>query len=71
MRADTAATRLALLADQVRRLQAALNDAGCNAGAVDGVVGGRTRQATACGVEKNNLGNNDLRGLYRSLDLDF
>ncbi len=67
----TATTRLDLSADQVKRLQTALNDAGCNAGAVDGVVGRRTRQAIACGLEKNNLGSNDLSGLYRSLDLDF
>ncbi|MGH7527288.1 MAG: peptidoglycan-binding domain-containing protein [Gemmatimonadales bacterium] len=68
----TSTTRLDdLSADQVRRLQTALNRAGCNAGAVDGVVGRRTRQAIACGLEKNNLGSNELSGLYRSLHLGF
>ena len=66
-----ATTPLELSADQVRRLQTALNDTGCSAGEADGVVGPRTRRAMACGLEKNNLGNNDLPGLYRSLDLDF
>ncbi len=66
-----ATTRRDLSADQVRRLQAALNDAGCDAGAVDGVMGRRTRQAIACGQQKNNLGSDDLSGLYRALDLDF
>lgn len=67
----TATTRSDLSADQARRLQAALNDAGCNAGAVDGVVGRQTRQAITCGLEKNNLGSDDLSGLYRALGLDF
>jgi peptidoglycan hydrolase-like protein with peptidoglycan-binding domain len=64
-------TRLDLSADQIRRLQTALNDAGCNAGTVDGVLGARTRQAITCGLEKNNLGSDDVNGLYRALDLDF
>lgn len=64
-------TRLDLSADQIRRLQAALNDAGCNAGAVDGVLGQRTRRAITCGLEKNNLGSDDVNGLYRALGLDF
>ena len=64
-------TRLDLSTDQVRRLQTALNDAGCNAGAVDGVVGPQTRQAITCGLEKNSLGSGDRNGLYRALDLDF
>lgn len=67
----SATTRLDLSADQVKRLQSALNDAGCNAGPVDGVVGRRTRQAISCGLKRNNLGSNDLSGLYRALDLDF
>lgn len=66
-----ATARLDLSADQVRRLQSALNDAGCDAGTVDGVIGRRTRQAITCGLERNNLESDDMNGLYRALDLDF
>jgi hypothetical protein len=60
-----------LSAAQVRRLQAALNILGCNAGAPDGVLGQTTRQAITCGLKKKNLGPNDYSGLYRSLSLNF
>lgn len=60
-----------LTADQVKRLQTALNNAGCNAGAADGRMGPGTRRAIACGLKKNRLSSNDYRGLYRSLNLDF
>jgi peptidoglycan hydrolase-like protein with peptidoglycan-binding domain len=60
-----------LSTDQVKRLQAALNKAGCKAGAVDGVMGSGTRRAVACGLEKNRLRSNDYRGLYQSLNLKF
>ncbi|MBA3258452.1 MAG: hypothetical protein H0T68_03165 [Gemmatimonadales bacterium] len=69
VRSDAAQPELST--DQVRRLQTALNDAGCDAGTADGVMGRRTRQAIACGLEKNSLGSDDLNGLYRALDLDF
>jgi peptidoglycan hydrolase-like protein with peptidoglycan-binding domain len=64
-------TRTDLSADQVRRLQTALNDAGCDAGPADGVMGQRTREAVACGLKKKHLGSDDLTGLYRSLGLNF
>jgi len=67
----TATARVDLSADQVKQLQTALNDAGCDAGSVDGVVGPRTRNGIACGLDKNNLSSDDLTGLYRALNLDF
>jgi peptidoglycan hydrolase-like protein with peptidoglycan-binding domain len=60
-----------LSAAQVRRLQAALNILGCNAGPPDGELGQRTQQAVSCGLRKKNLGSNDYAGLYRSLNLNF
>jgi hypothetical protein len=60
-----------LTADQVKRLQTALNNAGCSAGAADGRMGPGTRRAIACGLKKNGLRSNDYRGLYRSLNLNF
>jgi peptidoglycan hydrolase-like protein with peptidoglycan-binding domain len=64
-------TGVGLSADQVRQLQAALNDAGCDAGPVDGVVGPRTRQGITCGLDQNNLRRDDVSGLYRALGLQF
>jgi len=66
-----ATARVDLSADQVRQLQAALHDAGCDAGPVDGVVGPRTRQGITCGLEQNNLRSDDVSGLYRALGLQF
>lgn len=60
-----------LSANQVKRLQAALNRAGCNAGTPDGVEGAGTRRAIDCGLKKYKLASNDLSGLYRKLGLDF
>jgi hypothetical protein len=57
--------------DQVKRLQAALNDAGCNAGAVDGEMGSGTRRGIACGLKKYRLRSDDYRGLYQALNLKF
>lgn len=65
------ARALDLTRSQVTQLQVALNDAGCDAGSADGVIGARTRRAIACGMEKHNLERNDFSGLYRALDLDF
>jgi hypothetical protein len=57
--------------DQVMQLQSALDSIGCNAGPKDGVAGQRTRQAVACGIQKNNIPSNDVDSLYRSLHLNF
>ena len=62
---------LDLPGDRIRQLQTALNDNGCDAGPVDGVVGSRTRRAIDCGLEKHKLGRDDYAGLYRSLNLSF
>lgn len=67
----TAAPPRQLSADQVRRLQAALNKDGCDVGPPDGVMGAQTREGIACGLRKHGLRSNDLSGLYRALDLDF
>jgi peptidoglycan hydrolase-like protein with peptidoglycan-binding domain len=57
--------------DQVMQLQSALDSIGCNAGPKDGVAGQKTRQAVACGMQKNNIPSNNVDSLYRSLHLNF
>lgn len=57
--------------DQVSQLQQALQSAGCDPGAIDGVIGGRTRRAMACVRQQKGLTGNDPNELFRSLDLDF
>jgi peptidoglycan hydrolase-like protein with peptidoglycan-binding domain len=57
--------------DQVMQLQSALDSIGCNAGPKDGVAGAKTRQAVACGMQKNNIPSNNVDSLYRSLHLNF
>jgi hypothetical protein len=52
--------------ERVAQLQSALNDAGCDAGKPDGVVGPRTRRALACARQKNNVTTN--QELYQSLN---
>lgn len=64
-------TSLNLSSDQVKELQTALNGAGCSAGPVDGVVGSQTRQGIACGMQKNNITGDDMKALYKSLNLNF
>lgn len=66
-----AGAALDLTPDRVRQLQAALNDGGCDAGPVDGIVGPQTRRGIDCGLEKHELGSGDLSGLYRALNLNF
>jgi peptidoglycan hydrolase-like protein with peptidoglycan-binding domain len=70
-RAGTTFDLSGLSADQVKQLQTALNNNGCNAGPVDGVVGPRTQQGIACAMRKHNVQGQDLNALYRSLNLDF
>lgn len=60
-----------LSADQIEQLQTALNDSGCKAGPVDGIVGSQTRQGIACAMKAHNISAGDMRALYRSLNLNF
>lgn len=56
---------------QVTMLQQALRDDGCDPGAIDGIVGPRTRRAIACAYERNDLDGRNLNELFRSLDLQI
>jgi len=60
-----------LSSDQIKELQNALNNAGCKAGPVDGIVGPRTQHGIACGMEKNNITGQDPKALYQALHLNF
>jgi hypothetical protein len=57
--------------DQVTQLQTALQQANCDPGAIDGVMGQHTRSAMSCARQKNNITGNNPNDLYRSLNLNF
>ena len=60
-----------LTRDQVAQLQTALQQANCDPGAIDSVMGAHTRRAMNCARKKNNITGNNPNDLYRSLNLDF
>ena len=65
-------TKLASLSsDQVKQLQTALNNDGCNAGTADGVMGQQTRQGVQCAMQKHNISGTDTDSLYKVLNLNF
>ena len=57
--------------DQISQLQTALKQDDCNPGAIDGVMGPRTRSAMACARRSNNVNSNNPNDLFRSLNLSF
>lgn len=60
-----------LTKDQISQLQTALQQSNCDPGAIDGVLGPRTRSAMACARQKNNITGNNPNELFRSLNLNF
>ena len=60
-----------LTRDQVAQLQTALQQASCDPGAIDSVMGAHTRRAMNCARQKNNITGNNPSDLYRALNLDF
>lgn len=62
-------TTTTLSRENIAQLQTALSNAGCDAGAADGIMGRRTRRAIACARQKNNVSSD--QELYQSLNLDF
>lgn len=72
--ASTAAirTQLATLSnDQVKQLQTALNNDGCNVGTPDGQVGEQTRKGVQCSLEKHGISSTNVDSLYTVLNLNF
>lgn len=72
--ASTAAirTQLATLSnDQVKQLQTALNNDGCNVGTPDGKVGEGTRKGVQCSLEKHGISSTNVDSLYKVLNLNF
>ena len=57
--------------DQVTQLQTALQQANCSPGAIDGVMGARTRSAMNCYRRNNNMTGTNPNDVFRSLNLDF
>lgn len=62
---------MGLTSDQVQQLQTALQQADCNPGPVDGILGPRTRRAMSCARQKNNVNSSNTNDLLRSLNLGF
>jgi peptidoglycan hydrolase-like protein with peptidoglycan-binding domain len=62
---------LGLTRSQVVQLQQALNNAGCEVGTADGVVGAKTRQAMQCARQQLGVTSNDNQALFQALNLDF
>ena len=57
--------------DQVGQLQTALQQANCDPGTIDSVMGARTRRAMNCARKQNNITGNNNDDLYRALNLNF
>jgi len=57
--------------DQVTQLQTALQQANCDPGAIDGVIGSHTRSAMSCYRRNNNISGNNASDVYRALNLNF
>ncbi len=60
-----------LTRSQVGQLQSALQQANCDPGTIDSVMGAHTRSAMNCARKQNNITGNDPNALYRALNLDF
>lgn len=68
----TVRTQLASLSkDQVKQLQTALNNDGCNAGKADGVMGKQTREGVECDLKKHGISSTNVDSLYKVLNLSF
>ncbi len=61
----------ALSSDQVKQLQTALNNDGCNVGTPDGKVGAGTRKGVQCSLEKHGISSTNVDSLYKVLNLNF
>ena len=57
--------------DQVGQLQSALQQANCDPGTIDSVMGAHTRSAMNCARRQNNITGNNPNDLYRALNLNF
>lgn len=60
-----------LQSDQVRQLQTALKNAGCDPGAIDGVMGPHTRRAMMCERSKEGVTTSNVNDLLRAMNLGF
>jgi hypothetical protein len=70
-RGALAARNMGLKSDQAKELQKAINDAGCHAGPVDGVIGPKTREGITCVREQKGIQGEGLDGVLSALGLSF
>jgi len=62
---------LGLTTEQVKELQKAINDNGCHAGEVTGVITDATREGIQCIRESKNIEGSDINDVLKSLGLPF
>jgi peptidoglycan hydrolase-like protein with peptidoglycan-binding domain len=62
---------MGLSTDQVKQLQQAINQNGCNAGAADGQFGPETRQGVQCIRQQKNITEKGLNPVLQALNLGF
>jgi hypothetical protein len=62
---------MGLSTDQVKELQQAINDAGCHAGPVDGVIGHETREGIACVRQEKGIQGDRMNDVLSALGLGF
>ena len=56
---------------EVRQLQRALRDMGCNPGPVDGLLGPLTRRGIECARQRHGIVGDDLNEVLRAMNLSF
>jgi hypothetical protein len=62
---------MGLSTDQVKELQQAINNAGCHAGPVDGMIGHETREGIACVRQEKGIQGDHMNDVLSALGLGF
>ncbi|HET7622303.1 MAG TPA: peptidoglycan-binding domain-containing protein [Gemmatimonadaceae bacterium] len=62
---------MGLSTDQVKELQQAINNAGCHAGPVDGIIGHKTREGIACVRQEKGIQGHHMNDVLSALGLGF
>ncbi|HEY9517020.1 MAG TPA: hypothetical protein VIQ74_15180 [Gemmatimonadaceae bacterium] len=68
---DLSTPNLGMTTEQVKELQKAINDNGCDAGPVTGTVDDQTQQGIECIRHAKNIDSKDINDVVKALDLDF
>lgn len=69
--AEPSSSNLGLSSDQVKELQKAINDNGCDAGPVTGTIDAATQKGIDCIREAKNIQSTDINDVLQALGLSF